>query len=276
MRDLADELRGAADDGRGDGDALGLEMASLSLGEIVSLRDRQALERRDRALDAVEPRPELGRERPEGGPARPLGPHDRERPCEEVFPLRLGLGRPEGGQETLRLAHRKAVALARSKDPLLLAGRERGEGGSEREREPLRAEEREELRREARRDRIARLRPAGLAPEEPRGQSRREPVLVHERAHDPRLVERRDARARPVREEELRLLLGRAPCLLDDRRDLDRAGRAPAGEPLEAVQDLERPVGEPKEPERERRKVQALLAPRARAAAAAEPGQARS
>lgn len=80
--------------------------------------------------------------------------------------------------------------------------------------------------------------PVGSVPEKAPDGARGHPVIVDERADDPRLVEGRDRPRRRVGQEQKTLLVDSLSGWLDGHGDEPYPGFAPPGQPLETVDHL--------------------------------------
>lgn len=244
---------------------LGLETAALSIGEAGS-RQLEGGKVEERLPHAVEPLLEASRERPDGRGSLGLGPHGREGVAQEGQALALGVRRPIGGDEDQGLAVLEGVAEHGAEERLLVFGGQSADRVGERGADASLVEALLDRRDETGGEGVAAGDPGLATPEEPCDRGEGEPVLADERVDDPRLVHRGEGARRGVRAQHEGLARGRPPCALEDDGDLGRARPEPAGEALEAVDDLEGAVVLGDGPQRQlRQRLRGLRPDRARA-----------
>jgi hypothetical protein len=171
-----------------------------------------------------------------------LGTRRREpvaRIPEERSALVVVLGRTPGGNEPENLTRLELRSLGGVPDLVLRFVREPGE--RERDRGPDRpvGELQARLARESRGERVALLDPARALLEHASCRAPRELVVLEERADDLGLVTRTDGARRRIRLEQESLELGVGRGRVHNDGNARPALRAPALEPLEAVDHLE-------------------------------------
>lgn len=254
-----------------DADEPRFEAAALRGGEPLGELER--CEVSERVIDRVEPLDEVSRPGAERRERRARAER-RELSAgvlEQGLALAVVSGRAPGGDEREDLARLELGPLGGECERVLLVVRQ----GSERERDrgadrPV-AEARREARREPRRERVTLGDPARTLLEHARRAGERELVLLDERAHDRRLVQRPRRAGRGVRLEEAPLELGsRARRIDQDRYELG-AGDPQTVESLEPIHDLE---AVPHRGGADRQIGEGRASPRRRAAAP-EPGEGR-
>ena len=143
----------------------------------------------------------------------------------------------------------------------LVGAREGGDGESGGEGEAAGIESDRQLGDEAAGQRQAAPDPGLLAAEELGDGGQGEAVLVGERIDDAGLVHGAEGLPGRVGREETRLG-GRAGDVLDDNGDLAEPLAGPAGQALEAVEDLEGAVGGEGDAQRQRREIGLAVGPR--------------
>lgn len=234
-------------DAREDLSPAGLEHPALGVGEASKVSPEETLER---LLGGIETGLDLGRRRSQGRGALIEGPRvGRARVAEERLAgggLRHGaVGREEG----LGLARREGVAPDGVRKAPLFPRREGRKGDRHGEAEAPGIEPHLELRREpALEDEPAidpGLPPAQELPDRQRGKS----VLLVEGRDDAGLVHGARGPSGGVRLQQAGLERD-AACGLQDDGDLPAALRAPAGQALESIEDLEVAVLPPGHAER--------------------------
>ena len=217
------------------------EATPLGIGEAGG-REIEAFEVEKRLTDASERLLEPGGEGAEGRGPVGLRPNDREGIVEKGCALALGAGRAPGGDQSQGLPLLEAVAEHGIEQRLLLVVVQGAQGIGERRSDPPAVDLLLGGTSQPGRESVTPHDPGLAAAEQTRDGGEGETVVADERVDDPRLVHRRDRPRRCVGAEQQDLALGGGSSVLEDGRDLGRPGADPAGEPLEAVDDLEGPV----------------------------------
>ena len=212
----------------------GFQDSALGIAESGEVRGRELVQH---AIDVIEARGDLGGAAAQWGGAL-LGASRLGAPgiAQERLPRGL-VGAAIRGQERLRLACGKGVALDGAGKPELLPGGERAQGDRQRERQAAAIDARAQVLRQAPAERQAALHPLRLATQELGDRGRREAVLARERRHDASLVHGAGGLRQGVRVQEPSFHR-RTRDGLDDDGDLAEAFSPPPSESLEAIEDL--------------------------------------
>ncbi|MBI4570772.1 MAG: hypothetical protein HY723_02395 [Chloroflexi bacterium] len=167
--------------------------------------------------------------------------HHAERVLDELLAVAL-VGNAVGVNQRERLAGTKVVARHGREHGVLVVVRERAQRVRQRRADGAAAELVLGRERQARAQGETTRHPRGLAAEQARHACRREPVLLDQRAHDPRFVQRGERARRRVGHQQPALVLGARAGTLDDHGRLLAPGFSRARQALEAVEHLVVPV----------------------------------
>ncbi len=231
------EAVGQVDDESGEPPLAGLEHALFGVGEAGEIELRELLER---LLGLEEARLELARggaERGDRGLAR--RGRGRARIAQQRLARRRVRRRPPGGEHGLGLSGAEPVAHDALGQPFLLGVRQRGQGRGGGGREAPVVEMSGQLGGEPTAEGQASVHPPAPTAEELGDLGGRELIVDGEGMHYPRLVHRAHGTPGGVGLEQSGLAHhGRAGVGLHDHGHVGVPRVAPAGQPLEAIEDL--------------------------------------
>ena len=216
----------------------GLEAAALGWSEVVG--EREGEESVEGATDLSELALELDGAGGDGGGAG-LRAQAAERVAQQQAAVGL-VGAAEELDEIQGLVGGQALALGTVEELVLILVAELAQRVCERRADGPPGELALGGRRQAGADGQPSVAPAGLVPQQTRGGARGEPILVDQRADDPRLVEGGRGARRGIGHQQEPLVLGRQRRALDDDGHGGRTLLAPALQALEAIDDLEEAV----------------------------------
>lgn len=227
---------GQLDDVGGQPPLAGLQDPPIGVGESGEIEVR---ERVQRVLGLGKARLDLARRGAEGGDGRLAGRGRGRAGIAQQRLARRGVqGGAPGGEERVGLSGAKPVAHDALGQPLLFAEGETGQGARGGGREPPLVEMATEFGGEPTAERQAPVDPASPAAEQ-RGDLRgRELIVVGERADDTRLVHRAHGAPGRVGLEQSGLAHDPGAGVFHDHGDVGVPLAAPAGQPLEAIEDL--------------------------------------
>jgi hypothetical protein len=221
-----------------EGVVLGFEAPVLGIGEAGAGK-REGGEVVESLADALEALLEPDGERAEGGGSIGLRTDGGERVAEDRGALALRARRSPGGDERQRLSLLELVAPSAAEQRRLGVLRDGGERVGERGAELSLVELLLGGGSKTVGEGVAAGDPGLAAPEQASDRGDGQPVVADERIDDARLVHGAEGPGRCVRAQQERLALGDGGGLLEDGGDLLHAGGAPAGQALQAVDDLE-------------------------------------
>jgi hypothetical protein len=220
---------------------LSLEPASLGAGEARG-RQCEGRELDQRLLHACDALLQARRQGPEGGGAVRLSSDGTEGIAQQGGSLVIGAGCAPGSEQDQGLALLEAMAQEGVEDGLLVFAGQGAEDVGERGTDAPLSEAFLCRWSEPGREGMAAGGPSLAAPEQARGRGKRESVVADQRVDDTRLVHRREGARRGVGAQQECLAVHGGGSVLENGWDFARSFAQPAGQALEAVDDLEAAV----------------------------------
>ena len=232
---------GQLDDVGGQTPLAGLQDSPIGVGESGEIEVRELVQR---VFGLGKARLDLARRGAEGGDGRLAGRGRGRAGIAQQRLARRGVqGGAPGGEERVGLSGAKPVAHDALGQTRLLAGWEAGQGARGGGREPPLVEMATEFGGEPTAERQAPVDPASPAAEQLGDLGGRELIVVGERADDTRLVHRAHGAPGRVGLEQSGLAHDPGAGVFHDHGDVGVPLAAPAGQALEAIEDLVGAVG---------------------------------